>query len=234
MYPRYPRFISESLCGRFVDLTGPVTCRSAVDGQELPEAACGGLEKREKSHTHGMVFVHSLDLFGFLFHLFSPHLSVGFFFSMSHPASPASLLPLLPLLFPRQNTQRQHTPRQHTHTHTHTETTHTETTHTQRSHTPRPHTQTTHTETTHTEATHTPRQHTPRPHTHTEITHTETTHTETTHTETTHTETTHTESTHTETTIDLAPLEGLVVALSAVVGCCPLWSAAALSYCKLQ
>ena len=232
MYPRYPRFISESLCGRFVDLTGPVTCRSAVDGQELPEAACGGLEKREKSHTHGMVFVHSLDLFGFLFHLFSPHLSVGFFFSMSHPASPASLLPLLPLLFPRQNTQRQHTPRQHTHTHT--ETTHTETTHTQRSHTPRPHTQTTHTETTHTEATHTPRQHTPRPHTHTEITHTETTHTETTHTETTHTETTHTESTHTETTIDLAPLEGLVVALSAVVGCCPLWSAAALSYCKLQ
>ena len=102
---------------------------------------------------------------------YSPHLSVGFFFSMSHPASPARL----PL--PRDNTHRDNT---------HTETTHTENTHTETTRTENTHTETTHTETTHTENTHTPRQHTQRTHTprHRDHTHTETTHTETTHTET--------------------------------------------------
>ena len=152
--------------------------------------------------------------------VFSPHLSVGFFFSIC-------LIPLLPLRFasPAPPATRS----THTET-TPTETTHTERSYTQRPHTPRqhpqrPHTQRSHTETTHTETT--PTAITQRSHTHRDNTYTETTHTEITRH--THTETTpHRDHTH------LAPLEGLVVAWSALVGSGRVWAPATLSHCKSQ
>ena len=116
----------------------------------------------------------------------SPHLSVEFFFSMSH-LPPAARFPPPPSTPRQQHTQRQHTQRQHTHRdhthrdHTHrdnTHHTHTEITHTPRQHTQRSsslHTETTRTETTHRDNTHTQRQHTPRRHrqrSHTQRSHT--------------------------------------------------------------
>ena len=94
---------------------------------------------------------------------FSPHLSVGFFFSISHPASRCRRRR------PSQTTQRSHTQRSHTHRdHTYRDNTHRDHTHTQITHTEITHTEITHTEITHTETTtqrsHTQRSHTPRPH----------------------------------------------------------------------
>ena len=104
---------------------------------------------------------------------FSPHLSVGLFFSMSHPASPAPPAPPAPPAqrshTPRPHTHRDNTHRDHTHRDHNTEITHTEITHTQRSHTQRPHTQRSqHRDHTHRDHTH--RDNTHRDHTHTEIT----------------------------------------------------------------
>ena len=128
---------------------------------------------------------------------FSPHLSVGFFFSMSH-LPPAARFPPPPSTPRQQHTQRQHT------------------SHTQRSHTPRQHTQRSsslHTETTRTETTHR------------DNTHRDNTHRDDTDRDHTHRDHTHQNSWQAQHFVNLhAPLEAVGVALSAVVCGCRRWS----------